>query len=119
MNYIVYGILGALLLVHVAVAATATVVVLRDRTLERFQISVYFRQERVIQTGLVDNLENAEFVSYRDLQRMYSEFFRDGLRIRSLRDTWQSTAVSRGASRALTVRQISWWNSLQKLPKFC
>lgn len=38
MNYIVYGILGALLLVHVAVAATATVVVLRDRTLERFQI---------------------------------------------------------------------------------
>jgi len=38
MNYIVYGILGALLLVHVVVAATATVVVLRDRTLERFQI---------------------------------------------------------------------------------
>jgi len=36
-NYRLYAILGALLLAHVIVATTATVVVLRDKSLERFQ----------------------------------------------------------------------------------
>jgi len=35
--YILYAILGALLLAHVVVATTATIVVLRDKSLERFQ----------------------------------------------------------------------------------
>ena len=37
MNYILYGILGGLLLAHVIVATTATVVVLRDKSLGRLQ----------------------------------------------------------------------------------
>ena len=38
MNFIIYGILGTLLLAHTIVAATATIVVLRDRTLSRSQV---------------------------------------------------------------------------------
>jgi hypothetical protein len=36
--YVIYGMLGALLLAHVTAATTATIVVLRDKRLERFQL---------------------------------------------------------------------------------
>jgi len=38
MIHVVYGVLAALLLAHVFVATTASVVVFRDRSLERFQV---------------------------------------------------------------------------------
>ncbi len=38
MNYVIYGILSALVLAHAIVAITAAVVVLRDKTLQRFQV---------------------------------------------------------------------------------
>lgn len=61
--------------------------------------SVYSRHERVIRTGLADNVAGQEFMSFKRLKRMNLDFLSQDLRTRSLRDRRQSTVLKHGASR--------------------